>query len=74
MKAPPDTGSNTLDELIAMNYRAYGSCRACERHEALDLGRLREMFGGDKRLSDLVARMRCTSCGGLGIGLTIAGR
>ncbi len=63
-----------LDELIAMNYRAYGSCRACGRHELFDLGRLRERFGGDKRLSDLVARMRCTSCGGLGIGLTIAGR
>lgn len=48
--------------------------RACGRHELFDLGRLRERFGGDRRLSDLVKRMRCTSCGGLGIGLTIAGR
>ena len=57
-----------------MNYRAYGHCRRCERHEPLDLGRLRERFGGDTRLSDLVKRMRCTRCGGLGVEVTIAGR
>lgn len=49
-----DAGSNTLDELIALNLIGYGHCPACGRSVKFDLPALRVAYGGDKRLSDLV--------------------
>lgn len=74
MKAPPATGSNTLDEMIALNLVGYGHCPVCGRSVKFDLPALRDAHGGDKRLSNLVKRMKCRACGHLGVEVTIAGR
>lgn len=74
MKAPPDTGGNTLDELLALNYRVYGHCRTCGRSAVIDLAKVTARVGGAVRVGDLAKRMRCSGCGGLGVEVSIAGR
>ena len=66
--------SNTLDELIGLQYQVHGHCAGCLTHRRFDLAKLRREHGGGARIGELAAKMVCRACGRRGIGLSIQGR
>lgn len=65
------TTSNTIGELIAMNYGVHLDCRCCGHHSFADLEDLRMKFGQDFPMSRAILRMVCSQCGKRDVAMMI---